>query len=40
MSRKPKLLGHKDISTPMVYTHGLSRGGNGVVSPSDILHQA
>jgi len=32
-----ELLGHSDVSTTMIYTHVLNRGGKGVISPLDGL---
>lgn len=32
-----ELLGHKDVSTTMIYTHVMKKGGQGVQSPADVL---
>ena len=35
--RVEELLGRKDVSTTVIYTHVLNRGGQGVFSPADRL---
>ena len=37
MRTSQDLLGHRDVSTTMIYTHVLNRGGKGVASPADRL---
>jgi site-specific recombinase XerD len=32
-----ELMDHKDVSTTMVYTHVLNKGGHGVKSPVDLF---
>lgn len=35
-----ELLGHSDVSTTMIYTHVLNKGGLGVYSPLDSLYRS
>ncbi len=35
-----ELMGHKDVSTTMIYAHVLNKGGQGVPSPMDSLSPA
>ncbi len=35
-----ELLDHRDVTTTMIYTHVLNRGGLGVKSPADLLGQS
>ena len=35
-----ELLGHKDVSTTMIYAHVLNRDGRGVLSPLDRIDPA
>jgi site-specific recombinase XerD len=32
-----ELLGHRDVSTTIIHTHVLNRGGRGVQSPADSI---
>jgi site-specific recombinase XerD len=32
-----QLLGHRSVTTTMIYTHVLNKGGLGVRSPADLL---